>query len=70
MVGGAGLLNESAVALAIAQLLPKDSIVVHDGGQTMMWTLSHIQVDSPEIAVRTRYGPPWVSVCRTPMPPN
>jgi len=48
VVGGAGLLNESAVALAIAQLLPKDSIVVHDGGQTMMWTLSHIQVDSPE----------------------
>lgn len=48
VVGGSGLLNESAVAYAISQLLPKDAIVAHDGGQTMMWTLSHIQVDSPE----------------------
>tara|TARA_R110002110_G_C13470525_1_gene720915 strand:+ start:25838 stop:27580 length:1743 start_codon:yes stop_codon:yes gene_type:complete len=48
VVGGAGLLNESAVAARIAELLPQDAIVVHDGGQTMMWTLSHIQVDSPE----------------------
>tara|TARA_R110001592_G_scaffold363372_2_gene686198 strand:+ start:69408 stop:71153 length:1746 start_codon:yes stop_codon:yes gene_type:complete len=48
VVGGSGLLNESAVAATIASLLPEDAIVVHDGGQTMMWTLSHIQVDSPE----------------------
>lgn len=48
VVGGAGLLNESAVAATIAELLPKDAIVAHDGGQAMMWTLSHIQVDSPE----------------------
>jgi acetolactate synthase-1/2/3 large subunit len=48
VVGGSGLLNESAVAAAISRLLPEDAIVVHDGGQTMMWTLSHIQVDSPE----------------------
>lgn len=48
VVGGTGLLNESAVAAAIADLLPEDAIVVHDGGQTMMWTISHIQVDSPE----------------------
>ncbi|MEQ9510726.1 MAG: thiamine pyrophosphate-binding protein, partial [Alloalcanivorax xenomutans] len=48
VVGGAGLLNESAVAAAIGELLPRDAIVVHDGGQTMMWTISHIQVDSPE----------------------
>lgn len=48
VVGGAGLLNESAVAATLADLLPRDAIVVHDGGQTMMWTLSHIQVDSPE----------------------
>lgn len=48
VVGGAGLLNESAVAAAIGDLLPRDAIVVHDGGQTMMWTISHIQVDSPE----------------------
>ncbi len=48
VVGGTGLLNESAVAKAIAELLPNNAIVAHDGGQTMMWTLSHIQVDSPE----------------------
>ena len=48
VVGGTGMLNESAVAKAISELLPKDAIVAHDGGQTMMWTLSHIQVDSPE----------------------
>ena len=48
VVGGSGLLSESAVAAAIGHLLPEDAIVVHDGGQTMMWTLSHIQVDSPE----------------------
>lgn len=48
VVGGTGLLNESAVARTIAELLPKNAIVAHDGGQAMMWTLSHIQVDSPE----------------------
>ncbi|QIB65428.1 thiamine pyrophosphate-binding protein [Kineobactrum salinum] len=48
VVGGSGLLNESAVAATIADLLPEDAIVVHDGGQTMMWTISHIQVTSPE----------------------
>jgi len=48
VVGGSGLLNESAVAKTIADLLPGNAIVAHDGGQTMMWTLSHIQVDSPE----------------------
>lgn len=48
VVGGTGMLNESAVAAAIGDLLPRDAIVVHDGGQTMMWTISHIQVDSPE----------------------
>jgi len=48
VVGGTGLLNESAVARLIGDLLPKDAIVAHDGGQAMMWTLSHIQVDSPE----------------------
>ena len=48
VVGGSGLLNESALAMTISELLPKDAIVAHDGGQAMMWTLSHIQVDSPE----------------------
>ncbi|MBO34374.1 MAG: hypothetical protein CMM74_15600 [Rhodospirillaceae bacterium] len=48
VVGGNGLLNESAVAQALSGLLPTDAIIAHDGGQTMMWTLSHIQVDSPE----------------------
>lgn len=48
VVGGTGLLSESAVAATIGDLLPDDAIVAHDGGQTMMWTISHIQVDSPE----------------------
>ncbi len=48
VVGGTGLLSESAVAHTISKLLPRNAIIAHDGGQTMMWTLTHIQVDSPE----------------------
>lgn len=48
VVGGSSALNESAVASALADIIPKDAIIAHDGGQTFMWTLSHIQVDSPE----------------------
>lgn len=74
VVGGSGLLNESAVARAISELLPKDAIIAHDGGQTMMWTLSHIQVDSPERSLfvpgmgHLGFGLPYANAAKLALP--
>ena len=48
VVGGATALNEGAVARALRDLLPRDAIVVLDGGQSMMWTTTFIQPDDPD----------------------
>jgi len=48
VVGGATALNEGAVARALRDLLPRDAIVVLDGGQSMMWTTTFIQADDPD----------------------
>lgn len=48
VVGGVTALNEGAVARALRDLLPRDAIVVLDGGQAMMWTTTFIQPEDPD----------------------
>ncbi|MCC7410578.1 MAG: thiamine pyrophosphate-binding protein [Gammaproteobacteria bacterium] len=49
-----GLLNEAAIARAVARLIPDDAIVVFDGGQTMEWSHTFIQPSHPQ---RFVFGP-------------
>lgn len=44
---GTDILNEAAVARAVARQLPEDVLIVFDGGQTMEWTQTFIQPCDP-----------------------
>jgi acetolactate synthase-1/2/3 large subunit len=45
---GTKMLNEAAVARAVADLIPKDAIVVIDGGQVMEWGHTFIHPRDPQ----------------------
>lgn len=47
VVGGGTALNEAAVARALRDLLPRDAILVLDGGQAMMWTTTYLPAHDP-----------------------
>ncbi len=47
VVGGTTVLNEAAVARALADCIPEDAIVAVDGGQMMQWTSTFVTVDDP-----------------------